>query len=279
MGRYLSKNSKSTASGKARPDALSMQAYEAEPADIDFEEKATIYGTSFQSMTAILYGPPKIGKSTTAAQFPGVYFLPTEPGYKALKVRKTFIPNWITFIDFVKYMESKPKLVKTVDMWVVDTTDNLAKFCMLYTCGRSGTEHPSDEEWGKGWEAFGDEFAHWVGRLTALGPGSLFICHEQEREVISRSMKITKATPSVPKTCYHFLNNLCDMILHMNYVNKADIKRLDLEPGITRCVFTKPSETQDAGDRTHQLPSVMPFKTEDELVRRILKSFRKKEND
>jgi len=277
MSKYLSKNKEKKTSTGAKSDALAIQAYQAEPGDLEFEEKPSIEGSAFQDFTAILYGPPKIGKSTTAALFPDVYFLPTEPGYKSLEVRKTYIPNWITFIEFVKMMESKPKLVKTVSMWVVDTADNLAKSCMLYTCGRSGTAHPSDEEWGKGWEAFGDEFAHWVGRLTALNAGALFICHEQDREVVSRSMKITKSTPSLPKTCYHFLNNLCDIILHMSYVRAVDRKRLDIEPGITRCVFTKPTEDMDAGDRSARLPSVIPFKTEEELVRRIMKCYRNKE--
>jgi len=279
VSKYLSKHGSKKSSTRPtngkKSDSLASQAYDAEPADIDFEEQSSIEGTRFQDVITILYGPPKIGKSTTMSKFPGVYFLPTEPGYKVLDVRKTYIPNWITFIEFVKKMEKSPKLIATVKVWAVDTADNLAKFCMLYTCGRSGTSHPSDEEWGKGWEAFGDEFAHWVGRLVSLGPGITFVCHEQDREVISRSMKITKSTPSIPKTCYHFINNLSDIILHMTYVKKVDRQKLDLEPGVTRCVFTKPTEDQDAGDRTHRLPSVIPFKTEQELVDKIIRAFRK----
>ena len=231
------------------------------------------YLGNFQDHLTLLYGPPKIGKTQLTIRFPGVYLLPTEPGYKWANVRKSFIPNWATFIEFIKHMEKNRKLVKTVKMWGVDTVDNLSKFCMQYVCGRENIAHPSDEEWGKGWEAFRDEFTHWIMRLTSLGPGTLFISHEQERDVISRSITITKRMPAMPKTCYTVINNLVDVILNMGTVTETKLikgkkKRVDV-----RCLFTKPAEHFDAGDRTGKLPDEIRFKTEQEAVDEILACF------
>ena len=208
-----------------KPKTLASEAFKQEADEFNFEEDATREGMAFQNMLSIVYGPPKIGKSTLCAQFPGVYFLPTEPGYKALEVRKTYIPNWVTFTKFILNMKRKPKLCKTVDLWCIDTSDNLAKFCMQWVCGREGIAYPSDQEWGKGWEAYRDEFTYWILQLANLGPGIIFVSHQTEREIISRSVKVTKISPALPKTCYTVLNNMVDIILHMSYTNKSNTSR------------------------------------------------------
>lgn len=48
-----------------------------------------------------LYGPPKVGKSTLASEFPGVYFADVEKGLKSLSVRKSSINGWLHFLDFL----------------------------------------------------------------------------------------------------------------------------------------------------------------------------------
>lgn len=247
------------------------------PEDIVFEEEATMEGTTFQDFLAILYGPPKIGKTKAMACVPGAYFIATEVGYKFVKVRKSKVGNWATFKKFVMTMEKSPKKAKTVKMWVVDTADKLGKYCMAYTCNRKGIEHPSDEEWGKGWEAFRDEWTEWILRLCQIGPGVCFICHETDKEITSRSMKITKTVPSIPKTCYTVLNELVDLILWMDFSGKIKnlkerrsnrYKSLPL-----RCVRTKPGEGHDGGDRTGKLPSTITFRKESEFIEKLLGYF------
>ena len=212
----------------------------------------------------------KIGKSTLFSLFPGAYFLPTEPGYKDLNVRKTPIPNWQTFVAVVKKLQKNPKSMRDVDLLVIDTVTNLSKFCMQKVCADEGVTHPSDQEWGKGWAAFADEFTYWILQLASIGPGVAFIAHSDNREVISRSMKITVAVPDLPKSTYRVINNICDVIMHMDYVSTGSKKE---ELGVLRCLYTKPSEVRDAGDRTGLLPSVIKFHTEAEAVEKILECF------
>lgn len=256
-----------------KPTAIAAQAYKQKADDFAFEEDATREGIRFQNLVSLTYGPPKIGKSTLWSLMPGVYFLPTEPGYKALKIRKTYIPNWPTFTRFIKMMARKPKLCKTVKVFCIDTSDNLAKFCMQWVCGREGIAHPQDQEWGKGWEAYRDEFTYWILQLANLGAGVAFISHETEREVTSHSMKVTKTSPSLPKTCYTVINNLVDITLKMGYVQKKKGRKGHVRFGETRCLFTKPSATMDAGDRSGRLPNIIKFTTEQEAVDQILACF------
>ncbi|MBW8002644.1 MAG: AAA family ATPase [Planctomycetes bacterium] len=251
----------------AASKSLAAEAYKQSVKELFFEEEPSKPGGDFQDFLVLLYGPPKIGKSELARRIDGIYFLPTEPGFKFFSSRKTKIPNWATFIAFIKKMEKHPKMVAQVKMWCIDTADNLSKFCMQYACGRANIAHPTDEEWGKGWEAFRDEFSHWFLRLAALGPGIIAISHEKQREVISRSIKITKDSPAMPTTTFVILNNLCDVILHMSFAKKKG-KR---DP--VRALFTKPTETRDAGDRTGMLPAVIFFKDEQDAINQILEAY------
>jgi len=253
-----------------RSNHVASEAYKAK-GEVQFAVKPVLEGGSFQNLLILLYGIVKIGKSTFASLFSGVYFVRTEPGLRSLKVRATQIRHWPDFQAFVRRMEAKRKELDTVTIFCIDTITNLSKFCMHWVCGREGISHPSDQDWGKGWEAFADEFSHWILRLVELGKGVLFIAHESQTEVISRKMKVTKSSPDMPKTTYRIINNLVDIILWMNYISVS--KQLE-ELGEVRCFYTKPTETRDAGDRTRRLPDVIKFRTEKQAVRKILRCFK-----
>ena len=240
-----------------------------------FEMEATQEGSSIFDYLSIWYGPPKIGKSTLLSKFPGTYFLVTEPGYKFLKIRKSKIDNWADFIAFVKKIEHSKKFVASVKMWVIDPVDKLAKFCMTHVCDKRGIDHPADQEWGKGWEAFRDEFAEWTLRLCAVGPGVAVISHVKERDVTTRSMVLSKETPAMPKTAYTILNDLADIIAQIGYEPVVRGKKHDHRKQ-RRCLFLEGTETIEAGNRTGSLlPPILPFKTEQEVVDKIMTSFEK----
>jgi hypothetical protein len=138
---------KRPASGNSKSsDSLANAAYRQKADDIVIEEEPSKEGRSFQDFLGIIYGVPKIGKTELLANIPGIYMLPTEPGYYDKLVRKTRINNWATFRKFVETMEKEPDKMSNIQMFGVDTADNLAKFCMLYVCGRDGINHPSDQE-------------------------------------------------------------------------------------------------------------------------------------
>jgi len=251
--------------------SLAAEAYKQKADSIVIEDEPTQEGGEFQDFLSLTYGPPKICKSTLWSLFPGVYFLPTEAAYKSLKIRKTHIPNWVTFTKFITTMEKRPKLYSTVSIWCIDTVDNLSKFCMQYVCGRENISHPTDQDWGKGWEAFKDEFTHWILRLCALGPGVSFISHQNEREVVVHGVKMPKEVPAMPKTTYTVINNLVDIILKVSWTGKIKKRKDTLSS--KRCLYTKPTAMYDAGDRTGKLPDEIPFRKEQEAVDIILRCF------
>jgi len=130
----------------------------------------------------LLFGLEKIGKTTLAAQFPDAIFLMAEPGGRGLSIYQTPITNWPTFKKALRLL-SKDKRFKTV---IVDTVDILFKMCERTTCRKMGIDHPSDEDWGKGWNAIRDEFTEQMALLLSLGKGVILISHATEREIKRR---------------------------------------------------------------------------------------------
>lgn len=270
--KYKKVNRWFPSSGKS--DTVATEAYHQKSQEIILENEPSMCGSSFTDNAICLYGPVKIGKSKFASLIKDVYFIATEIGFTWLKIRKSYIPNWSTFKEFVKDVENKPKFIGSVKMFCIDTVSNLSKFCTQFVCGRENIAHPSDEEWGKGWDATQDEFMHWIMRLSQLGPGILFICHEREREIVSHSMKITKRYPDLIKSHYNVINPMCDMILRMDFAPhyKKDLttKQKDKEVfTVERCIYTKPTDTIEAGDRTGILPDIIFFDKEVNALRKI----------
>jgi hypothetical protein len=245
--------------------------------DLTIEMEATQSGGLISDMLFTLYGPPKIGKSNLASLFENVYCIATEPGYKFLTVRKTYISGWESFKKFIRKLKKSPKALATIDCFSIDTIDNLSKFCQLYVCGKGGFEHPADLDWGKGWDAFKTEFFYWIMELLSLQKGVVFIGHEQTKTVEVNGMDVERTQPCLPNTTYNIINGLCDCILHMGFdrtllkKHRKDTKKnSSLKYELCRCVRTKPTDTLDAGDRTALLPAKINFKTETELYNKLL---------
>jgi hypothetical protein len=281
-GRKKSKELFGNSSAKStKSDSLAAAAYSEEPLPVKIEEEPSKEAMTLQDLAITVYGPPKIGKTTLASLIPGMYLLPTEPRYGSISCRKSPIPNWTSFREFVKYGEKHLEELEDIEMFGIDTADALSKFCMQYVCGRDGVAHPTDQEWGKGWEAYKDEWTYWLYRLASLGKGIMFVCHEKEREITSRGMKVTKLSPAAPTTCYTVMNNISDIILHMSFATKVEIKttkkgktrRRETVDDSRRCLYTKPSELRDGGDGTGLLPDIIEFETEAEAVKKILECF------
>lgn len=180
---------------------------------------------------------------------------------KFLKVRKTMVKDWPSFRGFVKAMKAD----KTVEVVVVDTIDNLYKFCFEYMCEQKGMEHPSDLSYGKGWESISREWHKWITELAMLGKGLLFIGHATEREVEERGLKVNKIVPMIPKTGFASINALSDFIFYATYHRyKEGGKRKE-----KRILQTRATSNVEAGSRI-LLPEIVDFDPSDPSNVRIL---------
>jgi hypothetical protein len=219
--------------------------------------------------TLLLFGPYKVGKSTLAAHLSeSPLFLATEPGQDALDIYRQPINSWQDFLDVGK------ALVNGGDKWpfdrlVVDTVDELARLCAEHVlAGMAKSEgfakdafvHASDFEYGKGWDAVAQEFRLRVAKLCNLGLGVVFISHEKESTVKTRTgLEITKLAPDVgSKGMRKWLLGFVDFIVHAEMLQTTE--------GEQRVLRLKPSEQVEAGGRVPEgrdVPDLIPLSAKD----------------
>lgn len=195
----------------------------------------------------LIYGDPKVGKSTFCSQMDDPIFLATEKGLNALSVYAADVGTWEDLVKACGEIH-KSKRFKTI---VVDTVDNAYQMCLESICRKHDITHPSDLEWGKGWGLVNREFVRVLTKLTHEGRGLVFVSHAQHLTIKTRTAEITKAVPTLPNSARRFILGLCDIILY------AEV--LDTEGGVKRVIHAEPNENWEAGDRTGRLPALLPL--------------------
>ncbi len=201
--------------------------------------------------TILVYGPPKIGKSTFASKFPDALFLECEPGLNQLEVFKVPTYSWTDFLAACKLVAAGDHRFKTI---VIDTVDNAFKYCSDAICAKHGIEYEGDLEHGKGWAFVKNEWHRVLTRLASLSTGLVLISHAVDKQIKTRTEEYTKTQPSLPDRARNVVLGLVDMILYCDTaVGKDDKGNL-----ITRRIIrTKPHPAYEAGDRTGRLPEAL----------------------
>jgi len=215
--------------------------------------KKTKPNTNLSSKTVLLYGMPKIGKSTIASHFPGAMFFECEPGLSELEVYKLPTHNWSDFLDACSLVANGEHAFKTI---VVDTVDNAFKFCSEHVCHKHNIEYEGDLPHGKGWAFVKNEWHRVLTRLASLPYGLVLISHAMDKTIQIRTGEYTKTMPSLPDRARGVVLGLVDMVLFCDTESrKTDAGQLQVH----RVIRSKPHPTYEAGDRTGRLPEVLPL--------------------
>lgn len=209
--------------------------------------------TGWEGKHILLYGPYKSGKSTLAAEMSDkALFIATDPsGHDALSIYREPVTSWQQFLNVAASLrdggENWP-----FDLYVIDTVDELARLCaehvlagMAKSAGLNTNDfiHASDFEWGKGFEAVTTEFRLKMAKFCSLGRGVVFISHEKESPIKTRSgSEIVKLAPDVgQKGMRKWLLGFVDVIAHTAIIDTQDGKQHVLE--------LQGTETMEAGGR------------------------------
>ncbi len=208
---------------------------------------------SLSNFTTLVYGKPKIGKSTFAAGFPGALFLDCEGGLQSLETFRVPIFSWMDFTTACSLIAAGDHEFKTI---VIDTIDQAFQRCREHVLGTLGIKHESDADIGKGWDLVTNEFIRVLAKLSLLPYGLVLISHAQEKEFKTRTGRVIKQVPTLPARAGRNVMGMVDLLLY------ADHEVTESQKGITdekRVVRTKPTSYYDAGDRTGLLPESIPL--------------------
>lgn len=162
----------------------------------------------------LLYGAKKIGKSSLTAQFPNCAQLMCEPGGKAISGYVENCPSWRMFKKKARAAREDP-FFKTI---AIDTADECYRLCSSHVMDTLGISHPSEEDFGKGWEAIKQEFVNVLNPLLHCGKGIIFVSHDTERELRTRSGKrYTVIQTTMAKQPASFLEGVVDIWCYAHY--------------------------------------------------------------
>lgn len=218
----------------------------------------------------LLYGPPKIGKTTLASGFENTLILATEKGYGSMKVFALDVKSWKDFIECVDLIESGDHDYKTI---VIDTVSILYDLCVKYVCDENNVEHASDGSYGKVWSLIGTEFERQINRLFLTDYGIILISHFKCEEVVSTTGTKSQIAPDLPKPARRILVPKVSVIGYM----KTKTEEVDGKYITKREITFKPSDFIEAGDRDGYLPSSMQvFKDPEKTYQEFLKYYNKK---
>lgn len=212
--------------------------------------------TSPEGLIVCLYGPPGVGKTTTAASAKNSIILATEPGYKHLDG---------VFVQDIRYWDAPSEELASFGLLnnlkvlakgqhdfkhiVIDTVDLAYDLCLQYECAKHHVDYPSgkDNIWGK----ITQEFKRVIRKLSMLGYGVLLISHVRVTEEETRVGPRQIITPSLPPNAMQAVVNACDMVLYAHVI--------DTEDGPAHMMQCKPAPHITAKDRTGLLPDSLPL--------------------
>lgn len=211
--------------------------------------------SKFEAYTMLLYGPEGIGKTQFGSQAPEPLFLTTEAGVKAVDVYEKQCPSWehiSAAADRMYALAAEGKF--KYGAIVLDTADNAFDFCQIETCAKLGIEHPSDEDYGKGYQAVRQEFSKVINRIALINRPFILISHEKSVEVKGRIIKTNKIVPTLTNQGRKVILPMCDLIGHCGFRDG-----MDGEATAERVIVFEPSEVAEAKDRFGVLPKVLPL--------------------
>lgn len=209
-------------------------------------KKPTVNATS---LSVLIYGTPKVGKSTWCSQIPGAIFLPTERGLDHIECYqipedRPALASWEELLQAAALLAKDDNQFQAI---VVDTVDNAYRLCRDHVCAAHGMSHESDLGYGKGFALVNNEFIRVFNRLASLPYGLYLTSHSRTIEEETRTGRRTRTVPTLPTRAREYVLGLVDIVLYA-----------DISDG-QRVVHSQPTVAYEAGDRTRLLPETMPL--------------------
>lgn len=172
----------------------------------------------------LLYGQPKVGKTTLAAQFDKVLFAAFERGQNALNnVHVAPVKTWDTWKQIVRQLTKNTQLQEKFHTIVFDVIDIAYDLCEQYICKEHDVEQLKDIPYGAGYKMVDKEFESTLRELEFAGYCLVFISHETEKEQTrDNGQKYMQIVPSMPKRCAPIIDGLADVIGYLKSTDYFD---------------------------------------------------------
>lgn len=201
----------------------------------------------------MIYGPPKVGKSTWCAGAPNTLFAAAEAGLAGLEVPQIPIDSWAKLWGLYLSLRDSKHSYQTV---VIDTVDSAYRLCAEHLYKKKNIEHESDLDMGKGWALVRNEFTRLLMKFSQLPCGLILVSHATTKTVRTRTGDIQKAVPNLPGQSKGVALDSVDILL---YADVEESRSETGEPITERVLHTQPTPQYEAGCRVCRLPDPLPL--------------------
>lgn len=213
--------------------------------------------------TYLIYGSPKIGKTSLACRFPNNLLIAAEKGYKNIPgVKAAPINSWGEFLNIVGQLvklatqrDRAEQKGETFNMpyetITIDVVDILYTYCTNYILQREGVDNVKDIPYGQGFGMIEKEFDAQLQKIVSNGYGLILISHSQMLAPEEEG-GVSKIIPTMEKRCKKICTRLVDLYAGL-------VKVTDEEGKEHRIIVTQDCPQIEAGTRFKYIAPQIPL--------------------
>lgn len=171
----------------------------------------------------LVYGLPKVGKTTLLSKLPHSLILAFEAGTNALNNAYVQpIKKWTDAKSVLRELR-KDEVQEKFHFIGVDTADIAWNLCEKYICQQNQVQNLGDIPWGKGYALCKQEFEDYFREIAQLGYGICFVSHSTEKTMKDeKGNDYTSLAPALPSRPYDIINKMVDIIGYIRAVKNYD---------------------------------------------------------
>ena len=195
----------------------------------------------------LVYGAPKVGKTSFAAKFKKNLLCAFEMGYNAIDgIYAQPIQKWSDFKLLLRQLE-QPAAKEKFDTITIDTASIAYDLCEQFVCAQNSVQKISEIPWGGGYAQVKSEFESSLRKITMMGYGLILIAHQEIRKETIDGNDVEFYSPALNKRCYEICNRLVDVIGYIAV-------EWDAEGNSERYLYTRQTPRVVADSRYKYLP-------------------------
>lgn len=200
----------------------------------------------------LVYGAPKVGKTSFAARFKKNLLCAFEMGYNAIDgIYAQPIQKWSDFKLLLRQLE-QPAAKEKFDTVTIDTASIAYDLCEQFVCAQNSVQKISEIPWGQGYTQVKAEFEASLRKITMMGYGLILIAHQEIRKETIDGNDVEFYSPALNKRCYEICNRLVDVIGYIAV-------EWDADGNSERWLYTRQTPRVVAGSRYKYLPPKIKF--------------------
>jgi hypothetical protein len=245
----------------------------------------------FDEYIRCFYGAKGIGKTTTAASFPGYLTLMFETRRKNLRIRQVNLQKYTAKQIMEGATDVWEQIKLTTDRWIedsdvkglnFDSIDIAYECCYHSICASNSVTNPGEA--GKSssdvWIEIRDEWACYFDLLASTRLGINFLSHVKERDIDTiDGAKQGQQSPSCSPACLQYIRQACDFVFYYGFYNDKRTMALRDPTNMALCAVGTPDHFNQPNGKPILMLEIPNVSSKVTPYERLLSAFHNNEWD